>query len=201
MSIFYTVFDTETSGLKNPEPVQFAAVTISEDFEVMASYNTLLNPGVPIHAEATAVHGVTNEMVVNSPTWAQFISQHPDLEKDLTGGILIGHNIRSFDIKQVMAKHVDGIGNGGILDTLELAKHLWPIKGGVVNSHKLQNLIRNFNLPQFDAHDALGDVMSTIELLKFAVETSQSSVGDLIQLMEQLRAAKSGKLKGMSRLR
>ena len=201
MSIFYTVFDTETSGLKNPEPVQFAAVTISEDFEVVATYNTLLNPGVPIHADATAVHGVTDEMVVNSPTWAHFISQHPDLEKDLTDGILIGHNIRSFDIKQVMAKHVDGIGNGGILDTLELAKHLWPIKGGVVNSHKLQNLIHNFNLPQYDAHDALGDVMSTIELLKFAVETSQSSVGDLIQLMEQLRAAKSSKLKGMSRLR
>lgn len=60
--------DTETTGLAvgHDRAVSIAIVRFEKGAPV-ASYSTLVNPGIPIPAEATAIHGITDEMVVSAP--------------------------------------------------------------------------------------------------------------------------------------
>ena len=61
--------DTETTGT-DPETARIVqiCVGISAAPGEWSPFTTLVNPGVPIPAAATAVHGITDEMVADAPT-------------------------------------------------------------------------------------------------------------------------------------
>lgn len=63
--------DTETTGLEvgRDRAVSVAIVRFENRLPVGA-FSTLVNPGIPIPAEATEIHGITNEMVRGAPTIA-----------------------------------------------------------------------------------------------------------------------------------
>jgi DNA polymerase-3 subunit epsilon len=58
----YLVFDTETTGVDTDEDriVQLVIATADAEGNLMAHREWLIDPGVPIPEEATAVHGLTN---------------------------------------------------------------------------------------------------------------------------------------------
>lgn len=58
------VIDFETTGVNAAEcmPVEVAAVRF-EDGAIVARASSLIDPGIPIPPEATAVHGIADEMV------------------------------------------------------------------------------------------------------------------------------------------
>lgn len=61
------IIDTETTGLgEDAEIVELAVI----DLEGQTLMNTLLRPKGGIPGEATAVHGITNAMVANAPTFS-----------------------------------------------------------------------------------------------------------------------------------
>lgn len=66
------IIDTETTGMGDvAEIIEIAAIN---------SYgavllNTLVKPFASIPAEATAIHGITDEMVANAPTWPEVIGK------------------------------------------------------------------------------------------------------------------------------
>ncbi len=62
--------DTETTGLsaRYCELVEVAAIRFAWDGSVIGRYETLIDPGCPIPYAATAVHGITDDMVRGSPT-------------------------------------------------------------------------------------------------------------------------------------
>ena len=53
-----------------------------------------INPGIPIPAEATAIHGITNEDVANSPAFAAIAQEILD---KINGSDLCGYNLIKFD--------------------------------------------------------------------------------------------------------
>lgn len=57
-----TFFDTETTGLDNPYPVQLAFI-VEKDGRVINTTNVLVNCGVSIEPGAAQVHGFTDEMI------------------------------------------------------------------------------------------------------------------------------------------
>lgn len=60
--------DTETTGLDGwSEIVEICIV----DYDGATLLDTLVKPRYPIPPDATAVHGITNQMVRTAPTWAQ----------------------------------------------------------------------------------------------------------------------------------
>lgn len=64
----YVVWDTETTGLEDDAKI-VSIGAVDQDGQVLL--DTLINPGVPIPPRATAIHGVTDAMVENAPTFAE----------------------------------------------------------------------------------------------------------------------------------
>lgn len=64
-------------------------------------YHTLINPGVPIPAEATEVHGITDEMVKDAPAFPA-IGQM--LQDAADAGVLVTFNGRRFDVPLLHAE-------------------------------------------------------------------------------------------------
>lgn len=80
-----TVIDTETTGVQpgRDRTVQVGIVRF-EGGAAVGSFVSLVNPGAPIPASATAIHGITDEMVGGAPTLAEVFA-HPTAIKLLEG--------------------------------------------------------------------------------------------------------------------
>jgi hypothetical protein len=83
------ILDTETTGLKDSYAVQLAVITVTGTVLM----DTLLNPQMAIPAEATAIHGITDEMVADAPLFADVLE---DLADALHGRRVVIYNA-SFD--------------------------------------------------------------------------------------------------------
>ncbi len=89
------ILDTETTGLgKDAEIIEICII----DCTGKVLLNTLIRPRNPIPAEATAIHGITNEMVAAAPTWRDIHWQFMALTHTKT---LVIYNI-VFDIRLIM---------------------------------------------------------------------------------------------------
>ncbi|MGR5144741.1 3'-5' exonuclease [Photobacterium sp. DNB23_23_1] len=64
------ILDTETTGLGDDAEICEISVINSTGTVFL---NTLVKPVNPIPADATAIHGITNEMVINAPTWLNIL--------------------------------------------------------------------------------------------------------------------------------
>lgn len=66
------VFDIEATGIspRADRIVELAAIRIEPDGTEVSGY-WLLNPGVPIPIETTAIHGITDEIVASQPTFKE----------------------------------------------------------------------------------------------------------------------------------
>lgn len=67
----WTILDTETTGLGDAEVVEIAII----DHQSNTLLDTLIKPTISIPTEATAVHGITNEMVKDAPSFPDVFLQ------------------------------------------------------------------------------------------------------------------------------
>lgn len=88
-------FDTETTGLDvgNDRIVSIAVTKVMPDGE-MISKSYLINPIIPISKEASDIHGITNDMVVDKPKFNQLAKSMYSFIKDCYLG---GYNNNYFD--------------------------------------------------------------------------------------------------------
>ena len=95
----YTVIDLETTGiyLAYDEVIEIAALKVRNN-EVVDEFCTLINPGIPIPEEATAVNHITDEMVKDAPIIDDVIDALCDFVGD---DIILGYNNAAFDINMV----------------------------------------------------------------------------------------------------
>ena len=110
------------------------------------------------------VHKVKDSDRKNSPSFKESASE---LKEYLDNAILVGHNLKSFDLPFIQRKlYENGITLKGnkIFDTLsEARKRELP-------KTRLEDLCARFNIP-YGHHRGLGDSISTLALFKKMVET------------------------------
>jgi DNA polymerase-3 subunit epsilon len=89
-------FDLETTGtdVARDRIVEIALVKLMPDGR-RENYVKRINPGIPIPAEVTAIHGITDDDVKNCPVFKQLASQIYDWMK---GCDLGGYNSSKFDL-------------------------------------------------------------------------------------------------------
>jgi CBS domain-containing protein len=93
----FVALDTETTGLSpaSARVVELAAVRVTAgSIDPEAPLVARVNPGIPIPPTATAIHGITDEMVAGAPVAGRAL---PRLQAFISGRLLVGHAV-GFDL-------------------------------------------------------------------------------------------------------
>lgn len=152
----YVVFDLETTGINQERDaiIEISAVKVIGN-QVAEEFSTLVNPYRHIPKGATAVNGITDEMVADAPS----IKEAIELFLDFIGNsILVGHNIHTFDTNFAYDAAFTELGRelrNDYIDTLYLARRCLP----KLSHHKLTDVSQHFQIATEGAHRALCDCM------------------------------------------
>lgn len=159
------IIDTETTGTapKVDRVIQIGLIKRYPD-DRETEWQTYVNPGVPIPPEATAVHGITDEKVKDSPFFKDLAGK---LAAGFKGCDFCGFNV-GFDLRMLRAEFVrvgmrpDFI-NGRIIDGYDIACKYKPRTLTAMVKEELGEDLEG-------AHDALVDVRATWRLVKAQLE-------------------------------
>lgn len=159
-------FDVETTGTdpENDRIVQIAATKRHLDGTIEKK-NIFVNPTIPIPPSATEVHGISDEMVKDAPTFKQIAV---NLQAWFRGSDIGGFNSDRFDIPLLSAEF-NRLGivfidwDCSFLDTMKAYRHFYP--------NTLVAIYERLFGEDFDgAHDALNDVLATDRVLEKVIE-------------------------------
>lgn len=151
--MIFIAFDLETTGTVAgvDQIVEIGAVKFNNG-EVEAVFSTLIDPLIPIPPGATAVNGITNDMVKGQPKIETILEAFSEFCGDLP---MVAHNA-PFDTQFLVAdykKHEMPTPRGVILDTLPISRKVFP---GLAN-YKLGTLVQHLKLPSGQFHRAEED--------------------------------------------
>jgi DNA polymerase-3 subunit epsilon len=186
-------FDLETNSVdtETARIVEIACIKILPD-GTRETKTLRVNPEVEIPLEATEVHGITNEMVKDCPTFKQI---SVSLRGWFEGCDLGGYNSNFYDIPLLSAELVRaGLEpidwNPSLLDALTLYRNLFP--------NTLSDVYKRLTGKELEgAHGALADVTSTIEITEILTKDLEQQTVSEIDLMlqgDRLRFDLAGKL-------
>ncbi len=173
----YVVLDLETTDKDKHTCgiVEIAAVRVEES-SIVAEFNSLINPQMPISKGAQKVHNISPEDVKDAPTietmWPEFLDFIGD-------AILIAHNGYNFDfpILDRFAKRISGEKLSNIrIDSLVSARYLFPGE-----SNSIDALMQRFNLETDQRHRALDDVMVLVKIMH-KLQSLKMDIGQLTSL-------------------
>ena len=147
-------YDTETTGLhsKSDRIIELAAFDPVNN----RSFSKLINPGLPIPAEATAIHKISDQMVADAASFAEVGREFIEFcDGEI---VLIAHNNDGFDRHFLVA---EGKRAGltwpdwPMVDSLKWARKYRPD----LPRHSLQFLRKIYGITENNAHRALDDVV------------------------------------------
>lgn len=150
----YCVFDFETTGVSTEEDevIEISAIKVV-DGEVVDTFSTLVRPERPIPAAATAVNGITNEMVAGAMNFDTAMKYFLEFVGDM---VLVGHNIHAFDMKFIhrfVETYLEKYFGNNYIDTLRIARTYLP----ELSRHTLTALAEHYGINSEGAHRALTD--------------------------------------------
>lgn len=160
------VFDLETTGTRigHDRIVQVAVVRLMPDGSRQA-WQSLVNPGMPIPAEASAVHGITDADVADAPALEDVADHLIGLLHDVDLG---GFNVMRFDLP-FLSEEFFRVGKQWdtsklrVVDALRIYHHYERRDLSAAARFYLQR-------EHTGAHDALADVETTCEVLLAQLE-------------------------------
>lgn len=163
----FVAFDTETTGLSpvTDRIVEIAAVAFHRDGSVVRTFEQLVDPGIPIPALLTGIHGIDDLMVAGMPRIEQIL---PEFLQFIDSAVLVAHNA-PYDISMLLVPLVrmrsssTGLparpGNV-VLDTCTLARAIFP---GAPN-YRLGTIADLLGIARGRPHRAMPDVGACKEL-------------------------------------
>ncbi len=157
----FTFLDVETTGL-SPRTSRICEVALIgfQGACRVSHFSSLVNPGLPIPPETTKIHGITDEMVRDSPAFPVLV---PRLLALLEGTVIVAHNAE-FDLSFIEME----FGRAGlklpelpVIDTLHIARHI----GGFSNN-RLGTIAKELDISSENWHRALSDVEMTRKIFE-----------------------------------
>ncbi len=144
-------FDTETTGLTDPEMIQFAAVY---DSSIFLDTNLFFKPKKEIEVEAMAVHHITPGMVMDCD---KVLDHKDNIQHLLDNFLCIAHNLE-FDLK-VLRNHNFKLPENAICSQLVAQKlqELGIIEPNKLSLQYLRYFFKHYNRDGITPHDALSD--------------------------------------------
>lgn len=123
------IFDTETTGLSAKEGhriIEIGAVEMVNRYRTGETYHVYINPKREIDPGAMKIHGISNEFLVDKPTFGEVVDEFLEFIK---GAHLVAHNAQ-FDMgflnHHLQCLRMKEIPNDIVIDTLALARRKYP---------------------------------------------------------------------------
>ena len=176
------VVDVETTGWSaaSDSIVEIACVTL-DGGAITDTWSSLVQPGRPVPAEVTRVHGITDAMLAPAPLPAAVAKPF----RDRLGGATIAIHNADFDLpflEALLRRNGSDPLYNPVIDTLGLARGLYGPGG-----NSLEELTRRHGIAHASVHRALGDARATAELLLALTPRWESERG--VRSLAELAAA------------
>jgi len=187
-------FDLETTGTdtETDRVVELAAVKMLPNGE-RETYVQRFNPTIPIPAEATAVHNITDADVKDCPTFAE---KAKEIFSFFELCNYAGYNVIKFDLRM-------------LYEELFRAGIAMPLNGAIVDccqifhqreERTLEAAVRFYTGKEHeDAHNALADVEATIAVMYGQLERYEDLSSNPEEIYEQVRDPDAVDLEGKLR--
>ncbi len=186
------LLDVETTGRDaSVDRVVELGIVVGRRGEVVAKYNWLINPGIPIPAEVTAIHHITDEMVADKP---RFETVAHEIAAALKGCVPAAYNAlfdRAFLMSEFSRAKADTSGVPALTREVEwLDPLVWAreIQEGE-KSRSLGDVAARLGVSLEKAHRAQDDAEAALRVL-YALGTDSripTTYGAMVQ--EQRRIA------------
>jgi DNA polymerase III subunit epsilon len=177
----FVCLDCETTGLdlEKDQIIEIALVRFNFD-QVLDTFETLIDPGMPIPEVSIAIHHITDLMVQGKPKIIEIL---PKIFDFLGSSILVGHGITT-DVTFISnaAKRLSmpsKLSAHPFVDTLRLARLY-----GESPTNSLETLRRHFNIAEEGAHRAMNDVIVNVEVFKYLTRHFKTTE----QMLERLKS-------------
>jgi DNA polymerase-3 subunit epsilon len=200
-------FDTETTGVDVERDRIVSAALVVQDAPGTRPRVTrwLVNPGVPVPEEATAVHGLTEDHLQRNGRWPAPVMHEIAAglrEQAGVGRPLVVMNA-PFDLtlldRELRRHRASSLGRWFestpllVLDPRVLDKHLDRYRKG---RRTLTDLCAHYGVPLDDAHDAAADALAALEVVRavgsrFASRLERLSPAELHTLQAVWHAAQA----------
>ncbi len=160
------VFDLETTGtnITQDRIIEIAVVKMMPNGEILRKAN-VLNPAIPIPAESTIFHGLTDEDVKGKPTFKEVAKEYA---RFMEGADLAGFNVLKFDIPMLVEEFL----RAGVEFDYSRKK--------IVDAQKIFHMMEKrtlsaaykfyLNKELVDSHTAEADTEATMEVIIAQVE-------------------------------
>jgi exodeoxyribonuclease X len=183
----YVAIDVEGTASPAGQPeglVEVAAVEFSLDRPPGRTVHSLLDPGMPITAIGTRIHGLRGRDVAGQPTVA---SVCPRLAGLIDGAVVVAHNARvDWGLVHRDCPELQPV---AAVDTLRISRALWPERRQHGLAPVIERLGVQVDLPAVSArggrHTALHDATATAQVFVRMVETARERGLGLADLLER----------------
>ena len=176
----FVSFDLETTGIIShiDHIVEIGAVRFEEG-QAKESYQQLVSIAGSMPEQATAINGITNEMLEGKPSISEVL---PTFSEFCSGALLVAHNA-PFDFQfllRVIEEHRAPAPRGLVLDTCQLARKSFP---GLAN-YKLSTLCSYLKISSSEFHRAEADARSCGELFVHILKKNSFSTTNVKEIIE-----------------
>jgi len=185
-------YDTETTGVRAEKDriVEIAAFDPVRE----RTFVQFVNPQIAIPKEATSIHGISDEMVKDAPSFKDIGAQFAEF---CAGDVvLIAHNNDTFDklfLEAEFRRHTLTLPSWPYIDSLKWARKY----RNDLPRHTLQELRAAYGIPPNQAHRALDDVMVLHQVFSRMVDDlSMETILDLLSSTQHIVRMPFGKYQG-----
>ena len=173
----YVVINVKTTGLDSryDNIIELAAIRYVNGVAA-SQFQSLVNPDYEINSFIAELTGITNEMLSTAPALNNVLPSFVDFVGDST---VLGHNV-SFYVNFIYDACMETCGipfSNNFIDTMRFSRRLFPDI-----SHRLVDLVQEFNIGENIEHRALSDAKQTAacyEYMKSYMSEKGISIDDI----------------------
>ncbi|RUT30564.1 hypothetical protein EJP77_12100 [Paenibacillus zeisoli] len=167
----FVSLDFETANMRNRGSVCAVGIVVVRDGEVAEEFYSLVNPLDDFDPYVVQIHGITEAMVQDAPTFKELWDSIGPL---LNNQVVVAHNA-AFDmsvLKHCMTVHELPSDGFHYLCSYLLAKRIWP----GLTSYRLNSISRHLELDAFRHHDALEDARAAALVFIKCMEKAEAAL-------------------------
>lgn len=171
-------FDLETTGIDvvTSRIVQIALIQVFEDGS-SREWDTLVNPTIHIPQATTAVHGITDDMVKDAPTFQELAPLLAPLFQDAD---LAGYNSTRFDVPMILEEFM----RAGY--RMDFSQHVLLDAHRIFTQKEPRTLTAAYRFycdgELMDAHTAIADTRAAAEVLLAQLQIYDDLPSNIIEL-------------------